>query len=245
MRLEEKHLAFLTKAGVEHRLTKGKQFPDTFLLEPPFKLQEALLFNTAEVGAFSYLVSGYFYHTNIGRYCSIARDVSIGPGEHPTDWLSTSPIQYDPNFRFVLGNRHPDKELLEGFRLRAETPSPHKSKYVTIGNDVLISTKVFIKRGVTIGDGAVIGAHAVVVKDIPPYAVAVGNPAKVVKYRFEPHVIKRLLEVRWWQYPIWQLSGLSFDNVEACLDEIESRREKEQLAPYTPEFIRRETLENC
>ena len=71
-RLEEKHLTFLTHAGIEHRLIKGRLFPGKLALETPFKLQEATLFHSAEIGAFTYLVEGLFYSTKIGRYCSIA-----------------------------------------------------------------------------------------------------------------------------------------------------------------------------
>ena len=70
-----------------------------------------------------------------------------------------------------------------------------------IGNDVWIGANAFIGSGVTIHDGAVIGAHAVVVKDVPPYAVCVGNPGRVVKYRFEPEIITALLKLRWWDWP--------------------------------------------
>ena len=71
---------------------------------------------------------------------------------------------------------------------------------IKIGNDVWIGVEAMILDGVTIGDGAVIGARTVVTKDIPPYAIAVGVPAKIVKYRFEQEVINRLLEIKWWDF---------------------------------------------
>ena len=74
-------------------------------------------------------------------------------------------------------------------------------KPITIGNDVFIGMNVTILDGVTIGDGAIIGAGAVVNKDIPPYAIAVGNPIRIVKYRFEENVVKELLELKWWNLP--------------------------------------------
>lgn len=73
-----------------------------------------------------------------------------------------------------------------------------KNKLVTIGNDVWIGTRVIIMGGVKIGNGAVIGAGAIVTKDVPDYAIAVGVPAKVVKYRFSPDIIEKLLELQWW-----------------------------------------------
>nr|WP_274708021.1 CatB-related O-acetyltransferase [Arthrobacter sp. H16F315] len=80
--------------------------------------------------------------------------------------------------------------------------SDHTSRgAVIIGNDVWIGASAFISSGVTVGHGAVIAAHAVVTKDVPPYAVVGGNPAKVIKYRFEPGIVEQLLDVAWWDWP--------------------------------------------
>ena len=78
---------------------------------------------------------------------------------------------------------------------------PHKGDTV-IGNDVWIGQNVTIMPGVNVGDGCIIGANAVVAKDIPPYSIAVGNPARVVKRRFDDNTIKRLLKLKWWDMPI-------------------------------------------
>ena len=151
-------------------------------------------------------------------------------------------MQYDRNFRYNFGAENPYKVHLDSFILATDTPSPSKNPITTIGNDVLISTKVFIKRGVVIGDGAVIGAQAVVVKDVPPYAVVVGNPGRIVKYRFPEHIIDRLLELRWWQYPIWQLSSLPFHDIERFIQTIEERKNCGDLQPYEPLVITERTL---
>ena len=125
-------------------------------------------------------------HLAIGRFCSIAEGVSIALANHQSGFSSTYPFA----------------------TLRSYWPSAphdvadHISKgEVRIGNDVWIGANAFIGSGVTIHDGAVIGAHAVVVKDVPPYAVCVGNPGRVVKYRFEPEIITALLKLRWWDWP--------------------------------------------
>lgn len=118
----------------------------------------------------------------IGNFCSIASDAWIlMGGEHHTEWVTTYALFYD---------------LLTptGFKF-----SKTKGDIV-IGNDVWIGSGACILSGVTIGDGAVIGARTVVAKDIPPYAIAVGNPARVIKYRFDSETIEKLLKIQWWNW---------------------------------------------
>ena len=119
---------------------------------------------------------------SIGRYCSIADSVTIFVGgEHRTDLVSTFPFH---------------AKLHCGLEVGEATKGP-----VVIGNDVWIGSHVIILSGVTIGNGAVIGAGSVVTKDVPPYAVAYGVPAKVGRLRFEPEIVERLLRCAWWDWP--------------------------------------------
>lgn len=122
----------------------------------------------------------------IGSFCSIADEVVIfGGGEHRTDWVTTFPLRIafdDP--------------------LKGKDGHPASKGETKIGNDVWIGFRAMILSGVTIGDGVVIGAGAVVAADVPPYAIVAGNPAKVIRLRFAPNVIKRLLELRWWEWDI-------------------------------------------
>ena len=121
----------------------------------------------------------------IGKFCSIGPNFCCGLGLHPTNGVSTAPMFYSTARQ-------------NGMTLCKENKIEEGSKQSIIGNDVFIGANVTVLGGVRIGDGAVIGAGAVVVKDIPPYAIAVGVPAKVVKYRFEEQIIKALLEKQWW-----------------------------------------------
>ena len=120
----------------------------------------------------------------IGAYCSISEGVQIFlGGEHRVDWTTTYPFSvFWPYARHIEG--HP--------RIRGD---------VLIGNDVWLGADSMIMSGVTVGHGAVVGAGAVVTKDVPPYSVCVGNPAKVARTRFPDDVVRRLLELRWWDWP--------------------------------------------
>lgn len=146
---------------------------------PPFYLSDTSL------GAYSYVAkNANISHCRIGKFCSIGPNFCCGLGIHPIDGLSTSPMFYS-------------KERQNGVSLCKEN-KVEEYNYTVIGNDVFIGANVTVLDGVTIGDGAVIGAGAVVVNDIPPYAVAVGVPAIVKKFRFDEHTISKLLEKQWW-----------------------------------------------
>ena len=120
-------------------------------------------------------------NSDIGSYCAISWNVTIGADHHPTERVTGSAAFFRSMFGLV------DSDSSKG-----------DVKRCFIGNDVLISTDVTIIAGVKIGDGAIIGAGAIVTKDIPPYSIAVGNPARVIKNRFSDSIIKKLLQLRWW-----------------------------------------------
>ena len=147
--------------------------------------------------------------TTIGKFDSIAANVIIGASEHPLNYLSTSPFFYNEALGFSKGTC----EIY--------------LKPVHVGNDVWICDNVFIKGGVTIGDGAVLVAGAVVTKDVPPYAVVAGVPAKVLKYRFAPDIVQKLLELKWWNLPIEEIRQLPFKNIEKCFEIAEHISKKE------------------
>lgn len=180
-----------------------------------------------EIGAFSYFVGGVIDScSSIGRYCSLAAGVRIGEPDHPTDWLSTSPFQYDVG-RFGW---HP--AAAEGSSITVQSFARQPT---VIGNDVWIGANAVILRGVTVGDGAVIAAGAVVTRDVPPYAIVGGVPAKVIRHRFEPDLVAELLEVRWWRFSPNQLQGLPFDDPRTALAQLRRRIAEDHLEPYAGE----------
>ncbi len=138
-----------------------------------------------ELGDYSYVAKNCnITNCTIGKFCSIGPNFCCGLGIHPTNGISTSPMFYSTS-------------KVNGASLVKQT-AVEESKHTTIGNDVFIGANVTILDGITIGDGAVIGAGAVVTKDIPPYAIAVGVPTKVIKYRFDEQTIQKLQEKEWW-----------------------------------------------
>ena len=94
---------------------------------------------------------------------------------------------------------------------------------VHIGNDVWIGSGVFIKNGITIGDGAIVGAHAVVTKDVPPYAIVCGNPARIIRYRLSDDIIKQLLELKWWNLPDDIIKQIPYDDVYKAIEFLKSK----------------------
>ncbi|MDK2850003.1 MAG: hypothetical protein PWR32_670 [Candidatus Woesearchaeota archaeon] len=138
-------------------------------------------------GRHSYMgKNGFVTNTKIGAFTSIAWNVTIGAPEHKIDLVTTNDILSNSFHGFIKKEEDP-----------LYTPSNDK---VIVGNDVWIGANVVIKRNVKIGDGAVIGAGAVVTKDIPDYAIAVGVPARVIKYRFSKKTINALKKLKWWDW---------------------------------------------
>lgn len=239
--------AELARRGVDTLWTPNAvSLPLDCTFESPCSIKWMNIQHSLEMGAFSYAVSGYFFACRIGRYCSIGENVQAGRGDHPMDWLSTSPFQYlarsdvfaTDGFDFPGGDQWQSYVRHDVIPERA----PQVIRPITIGNDVWIGHGAYIKPGVTIGNGAIVGANAVVTKDVPAYAVAAGNPARIKKMRFDDAMIERLERIQWWQYAVWDMSGLPFDEPLSAISMVEEMADKGELSPYATDFCKLSSL---
>ena len=165
------------------------------LLTAPLSMPEIFVrVRPVEIGEHSYVgeFSHLSQHTTIGKFCSIGNLCTIGAQKHVTDELTTSPK--------VQGH---------------DWTPPIQATY--IGNDVWIGSNSVIMAGVRVNDGAIIGAGAVVTKEVPPYAVVAGVPARTLRYRLPIEQIAALIELKWWNLPIEAIRMLPFKDVAKCI----------------------------
>lgn len=148
--------------------------------------------------------------TAIGRYCTIGRRVDIGASPHVMTELSTGFLS--PRFREAFQDGSPDSELAT----------------TTIGCDVWIGMSAYVRSGVRIGHGAVLQPGAVVIRDVAPYAVVAGHPARVCGERFPPAIVERLLATSWWTLPPTVVAELPASDISGCLDHVERWRDSER-----------------
>lgn len=162
-------------------------------------------------------VSSYIGDTSVGHFAMIGSRVSIGGFEHPTSWLSMAAFQWGQSVNHwnVSVNA---KQALQ----KVKKPSYQRTH---IGPDTWIGNNAVVLSGVSVGTGSVVGAASVVTKDVPPYAIVVGNPATIIRYRFDEIYIQKLLESQWWLLPFDFISTLPFNDISSCLEKIWNYKE--------------------
>lgn len=195
-------------------------------IETPVILRGGI-FDVEHIGAFTYTngVSAFRFVASIGRFCAIGENVVVGLPEHDVKNI-TAHAMFDIGSKMFQGYYQytPDQPNYQTIKKNMwDHRNKKRDEPVAIGNDVWIGKQALILRGVQIGNGAVIAAGSVVTKDVPPYAIVGGNPAKIIKYRFEQPVIDRLEAVKWWDYGPDILKDVDITRIESALDEIEKR----------------------
>ena len=174
-------------------IDKGCSFNQNTIIHRNVHILENCNIINSEIQSFSYLGKNcIIQNASIGKFCSIANDVCIGLGKHPLDYFSTSPLFYRSQNTFKINLIEKD--------LQFEEYLP-----VSIGNDVWIGSRSLILDGVSIGNGSVIAANSVVTKDVAPYSVIGGVPAKHIKYRFNDNQISKLKNLKWWDMSLSQI----------------------------------------
>jgi acetyltransferase-like isoleucine patch superfamily enzyme len=186
--------------------------------DAPINVSDFSCINRCQIGKYFNLgLFSYISDAVIGRYCSFGSRLSVGAFNHPTNWLSVHEFQYRDTSA-IWG-----ETLIHGKVNLLRNP---QEELTNIGSDVWIGDNAVVLKGVSIGHGAIIGASSVVTRNIPPYAIAVGNPAQIKRFRFSPELISALLETNWWDYDMEDLKGLPFEDVPAAVAILKARKMK-------------------
>lgn len=186
-------------------------------------------FDVEEIGAFTYLgcrLTQFRHVKRIGRFCSIGPNLIVGPAEHATKMLSTHSMfngQWDKQWPEMYTEFGFTTEQMNTGRRAANAELAPRSAKITIGSDVWIGDGAFISRGVKVGDGAIIAAKTVVTRDVEPYAIVGGIPARKIRYRFDAELIERLLAAQWWQYGPGILKGIDWSVPADAIGDIEKK----------------------
>ncbi|RZF50233.1 CatB-related O-acetyltransferase [Acinetobacter halotolerans] len=187
-----------------------------------------LVSSLCTIGAFSYSSSNLGYGVSIGRYSSLATNIKIMGAHHFPEWISTSPHFYSEQYHDIdpLTTTHLERT----------------KRNVCIGNDVWIGADVVLKSNITIGDGAIIASNSVVTKDVPPYMIVGGNPAKIIKARFSESIIEKLTNLKWWRFHKNDLTGLTFNQPLNFIDKLEQKIQSDNIIEYSPTIITKNDL---
>ncbi len=194
--LQDRFIALKLRRNL--RISNTQFWNCTLAVEGNNEILSSVVVGDVRLGAFTYInPQSDVRSAHIGRFSSIADGVYISPNRHPKNWLSTHPV------------------IIK----RSATVYSDSARLVTIGNDVWIGSRATIMGGTTIGDGAIVGANSVVTRDVPPYAIVTGAPARVMSYRFDESAIEQFLRLKWWNYNIVEHSGdVDFSDVQKTLE---------------------------
>ncbi len=207
------------------------------LVEPPVRvLGRLLLRSDTRVGCFTEFGQHVEVQAaDIGRFSEIGNNSTVGATGHPLSWMSVSAFQYKKS----TWGWHPaaaESQVVDpeaGGRQSFRSVGPDRA---WIGNDVWLGAGVVVLRGMTVGDGCIVAANAVVTKDLPPYTICGGLPAKVIRKRLPDEVRDELIDLQWWRYSPNGLAGIPFDDPVAAAAGLRQRIAS-GIEPYEPGFV--------
>jgi acetyltransferase-like isoleucine patch superfamily enzyme len=218
--LENKRLFLRPRFDFGNSLGTEVQLLNDVFMEPYSRVSEKSLTwgESFEIGAFSYVVPGSFLpNTSVGRFCSIGVNAKVMGENHPIHRVTTSTFTYGrPVADFI--KRDFGIELSQNRKLE-------KAGKTIIGNDVWVGENVTFKRGVTIGDGAIIASNSVITRNVAPYSIVGGNPAKFIKDRFDEETQKFLISSEWWNQSPQCLASLDMTDIELFKSFYEKKEE--------------------
>ncbi len=206
-------------AGLSSTIAKSASVKPNTIIEDPIHVGAGCAVMADRIGRYCFINNNtcIFDEVRIGRFVTFARGCQIGGTEHPIHYLSTS-------FFRISRKWFPDDHAAQSADLvpLMRVPTRNRGANIEIENDVWFGASCVVLKGVTIGSGAVIGAGAVVTKDVPPYAIVAGNPAKVIKYRFDEETVARLLAAKWWDRDMAVIEKLPLNDVQESLRILEA-----------------------
>lgn len=221
--LETLHYA---RSELNCEISSCELFAARLKLEAFTKLSQTYVQGDVSIGFRSYINPySQIRHTQIGRYTSIADGVILSPNKHPARWFSTHP-------ELVVKSTTSDAEAVGDLR-------------ITVGNDVWIGARAIIMGGVQIGDGAIIAAGAVVTKNVEPYQIVGGVPARLIGYRFQDFVIEKLKKIYWYNYDVTSLPAVDMSDVLGVLRLIEDLAAKNELPVVSSSEVTLVCYEKC
>lgn len=226
---ESKNISFDNRFG--SRLKEGDKvnFLDVLEVEPYVGFHMGN--NLFEQGFMSYSNSNLPIDIKLGRYCSLAWGLHFISYNHPWKCLSTNIFSHNKITDLTVRTM---RDFLPEGKSFNFVPNPQK-KQVIIENDVWIGQMVSLLAGIKIGTGSIVAANSVVTRDVEPYSIVGGNPAKVIKYRFPKETIDKLLEIKWWEYKYTDFYDLDISDPDNFINQFEMR--KVEIEKYCPEKI--------
>lgn len=187
-------------------------------------------YRIVSMGAYSYSrTASMSANFKCGRYCSVAKGVELSDQEHPTKRISSHPFTTHAHMRNFASSEFGKKWDVTSFRTLGPAPE--------IMHDVWVGGNALLRRGIRIETGAIVAGRAVVTRDVPPYAIVGGSPARVLKLRFSEGLVQRLLESKWWEYNFCDLPDPGTEDVESFLEKFEEIRDTGAIKKFDPGLI--------